>query len=232
MIRAVHVVIPARNEAALLPRCLASVEEAMSALRVQRPDLVVDLTVVLDGCTDGSADVVRAAQAGHLEVHHGAVGAARQAGVLHAVETALSVGVGAEELWIACTDADSVVPPRWLTAQVELTDTVELVVGTVEPIGLTDVALLRAWRDRHDLGEGHPHVHGANLGFRASTCLAVGGFEPVALHEDVGLVRRIRAHTDRWVATDVVRVSTSARLHGRTTAGFAGFVSDLAEGVG
>ncbi len=232
MIRAVHVVIPARDEAELLPRCLASVDRARKVLRACRPDLLVDVTVVLDSCVDGSADVVETARVGSLVVEHGRVGAARHAGVSHAIEAAASSGVGHDELWVACTDADSVVPPHWLVTQLGLATTRDLVVGTVEPIGLTDTALLARWRERHELAEGHAHVHGANLGFRASTYLAVGGFAPVRLHEDVDLVRRIRAHTSRWVATDALRVASSARGHGRTPGGFAGFLARLADEVG
>lgn len=228
MIRAVHVVIPARDEAMLLPGCLRSVKRACDVLRERRPDLVLDVTVVLDGCLDGSADAVAAAHMGSLVVDHGVVGATRHAGVVRAVEAAAALGVAADELWIASTDADSVVPPHWLDAQVSLASSLDLVVGTVEPIGLADAALLERWRERHELVEGHTHVHGANLGFRASTCLEVGGFRPMPLHEDVDLVRRMQAATPRWVATDTARVATSARLHGRSPGGFARFLTDLA----
>lgn len=229
MIRAVHVVIPARDEAALLPGCLRSVERARRVLRARRPELLLDVTVVLDGCVDGSAEVVETAHVGSLVVDHGVVGATRHAGVRRAVRAAHSQGIAADELWIACTDADSVVPPHWLQTQVELAGSHDLVVGTVEPMGLADAALLERWRERHELVEGHAHVHGANLGFLASTYVAVGGFEPVPLHEDVDLVRRIRAHTTRWVATDSARVATSARSHGRSPHGFSGYLADLAD---
>ncbi|MDT0212735.1 glycosyltransferase [Rothia sp. ARF10] len=231
MTRAVHVVIPARDEEVLLPRCLAGVERARRVLRAVRPDLLVDVTVVLDGCLDGSAAVVEQARVASLVVDHGVVGATRHAGVARAAEVAALEGVDAADLWVACTDADSVVPPHWLLGQVRLAAAHDLVVGTVEPVGLADAALLAAWRERHELVEGHAHVHGANLGIRASTYLEVGGFRPMPLHEDVDLVRRVRAHTDRWVATDSVRVATSARSHGRSPHGFAGYLSDLAEEV-
>lgn len=229
MIRAVHVVVPARDEAELLPRCLHSVERARRLLRTCRPHLLVDVTVVLDGCRDGTALVVEAARVGSLVVDLGVVGETRDAGVRQAVDVAADEGVAPDELWIACTDADSAVSPHWLVRQLGLADTVDLVVGTVEPVGCTDAGLLARWRERHELVEGHTHVHGANLGFRASTYLDVGGFAPLPVHEDVDLVRRLRAHTDRWVATDSVRVATSARAHGRTPDGFSGYLADLAD---
>lgn len=232
MIRAVHVVVPAQNEEDLLPRCLQSVERAVRLLRTCRPDLLLDVTVVLDWCVDASPDVVEAARVGSLVVEHGVVGATRHAGVSAAIAVADQLGLAHDELWIACTDADTVVPPHWLVRQIALATTRDLVIGTVEPIGLADARLLAQWRERHELAEGHAHVHGANLGFRASTYLAVGGFRPLAVHEDVDLVRRIRAHTDRWVATDSVRVATSARAAGRCRGGFADFVTELADEVG
>jgi len=232
MIRAVHVVIPARDEELLLPRCLASVEQARLALRGVRPDLLVDITVVLDRCRDRSSLVVEEARVHGLSVDFGMVGATRDAGVRSALASNDANGVASEDLWIACTDADTVVPANWLTDQVALTATHDAVIGTVEPFGLTDAAVLARWRARHHLIEGHPHVHGANLGLRGSTYLEVGGFRPMATDEDVDLVRRIRAHTARWVATDAVRVSSSARRLSRCRGGFADFLVSLEDEVG
>ncbi len=231
MIRAVHVVIPARDEEQLLPRCLMSVEQARLALRAARPDLLVDITVVLDRCRDRSALVVDSARMHGVIVDFGMVGPARDAGVRGALAASASNGVVPEELWIACTDADTVVPPNWLTEQVELASAHDAVIGTVEPFGLTDTVVLSRWRARHHLIEGHPHVHGANLGLRGSTYLEVGGFRALATDEDVDLVRRIRAHTTRWVATDAVRVASSARRLSRCRGGFADFIVALEDEV-
>ncbi|MFW5470438.1 glycosyltransferase [Knoellia sp. CPCC 206435] len=231
MIRAVHVVIPARDEQRRLPRCLASVAAARAALRASRPDLTVETTVVLDRCVDRSAGVARRAGVATLTVDHGNVGATRHAGVRAALARAASDGVAPRDLWIAGTDADTVVPPHWLVGQVALAESHDAVVGTVEPLGLADAAVLSAWRARHLLVEGHPHVHGANLGLRGSTYLEVGGFRPMPVDEDVDLVRRIRAGTTRWVATDRVRVASSARRNPRCHGGFADYLSDLADEV-
>lgn len=227
MIRAVHVVIPARDEERRLPRSLASVHAARAHLRSARPDLVVEVTVVLDRCVDRSAQVARRAAVQTLDVDHGNVGATRHAGVRSALATAAARGVGPADLWVACTDADTVVPPHWLTGHVDLSQTHDAVIGTVEPLGLTDTEVLTEWRARHHLIEGHPHVHGANLGLRGSAYLAVGGFRPMPTDEDVDLVRRIRSHTTRWVATDTVRVASSARRTSRCHGGFSDYLSAL-----
>jgi len=231
MTGAVHVVIPARDEEQLLPRCLVSVEQARVALRAARPDLLVDVTVVLDRCRDRSELIVNAARVHSTTVDFGKVGAARDAGVQWALTSNANNGIAPQDLWIACTDADTVVPTHWLTEQVELSAAHDAVIGTVEPFGLTDIAVLERWRARHHLVEGHPHVHGANLGLRASTYLEVGGFRPMASDEDVDLVRRIRAHTNRWVATDAVRVASSARRLSRCRGGFADYVLALEDEV-
>lgn len=232
MIRAVHVVIPARDEEQLLPRCLVSVERARLALRAARPDLLIDVTVVLDRCLDRSALTVEAARVHSRVVDFGMVGAVRDEGVRWALSSSALNGVAPDDLWIACTDADTVVPTHWLTGQVELAADHDAVVGTVEPFGLTETEVLARWRARHHLIEGHPHVHGANLGLSGSTYLDVGGFRALATDEDVDLVRRIRAHTTRWVATDAVRVASSARRLGRCRGGFADFMVTLEDEVG
>ena len=78
--------------------------------------------------------------------------------------------------------------------------------------GSTRGEALAAWHARHQLVEGHAHVHGANLGIRADRWRAVGGFGQRTVGEDVDLVERVRAVTGRWVATDTTRVLTSGRL--------------------
>lgn len=232
MIRAVHVVIPARDEERLLPACLESLEAARDVLRAARPELLIDVTVVLDRCRDGSALVVEAARVHGLTVDFGMVGAARDAGVRWALQSSARNGISADDLWIACTDADTIVPRHWLVQQVELATTHDAIIGTVEPLGLTDAAVLARWRARHHLGEGHPHVHGANLGVRASTYLDVGGFLPVDRDEDVDLVRRIRDHTDAWIATDTLRVASSARRISRCRGGFADAIVAIEDEAG
>jgi hypothetical protein len=60
-----------------------------------------------------------------------------------------------------------------------------LVLGTVIPDDGLLPAVHRAWLHRHQLREGHPHVHGANLGIRADSSLALGGWPQWPAGEDV-----------------------------------------------
>ena len=66
-------------------------------------------------------------------------------------------------------------------------------IGTVLPdLEFTEPLLYQRWLDRHDLGPGHPHVHGANLGVSLAAYRAVGGFTHRECGEDVHLVSRLR----------------------------------------
>lgn len=133
-------------------------------------------------------------------------------------------------LWLANTDADSAVPANWLTTQVRFAAAgIDAVIGTVTPDGLDPEIDLR-WHERHVLAEGHTHVHGANLGLRASTYLQAGGFADTAVHEDRDLVDRVKTLTARWVATHQNSVRTLGSLGSRVSGGFASYITDLATG--
>lgn len=224
---AVTVVVPARDEEESLPQCLAAIEVAARMLAATHPTIDLTVTVVLDGCTDGSAQVVADhpwAQA--LAVDFASVGLARRAGIGYALSR---LPRPMEEVWVANTDADTVVPADWLVEQVRLAeDGVQLVLGTVvpDPVGL-DSELALAWHQAHPLDDGHAYVHGANLGFSAVGYLAVGEFAALQVHEDADLTDRLKAHGITWAAVDSIRATTSARTRGRTPGGFAGYLREL-----
>ncbi len=217
----VAVVVPARDEELLLGRCLASLVTAR-ALLAATGEVTVDLVVVLDACTDGSAAVAAGfPQVRVVETGAGDVGVARQTGVATALAAAPCTP---DRTWLACTDADSEVRADWLVEHVRLADAgADVVVGTVhpDPADLTD-AQWTTWRATHVPGRPNGHVHGANLGVRASAYLRAGGFLPMPEHEDVDLVGRLRASGARFVASDAVDVLTSGRPVGRTPGGYAG----------
>lgn len=224
---AVAVVVPARNEEESLPRCLTALDEAGRALADAYPSVVLLVTVVLDGCTDASAHVVAEYPlAQPLAVDFASVGLARRAGIAHALG---QLRQPVSQIWVANTDADTEVPDQWLVEQCRLAATgVELVLGTVvpNPVGL-DAALERAWHVAHPLDDGHDYVHGANLGFRADSYQAAGGFAALDIHEDADLIARLKSRGAKWAAVDSIRATTSARTTGRTPGGFAGYLRDL-----
>ncbi|SDP45076.1 Glycosyl transferase family 2 [Nakamurella panacisegetis] len=222
------VVIPARNEELHLPRALAALEVARNRLSAQsaRPPMVRVL-VVLDRCTDRSAEVVAqwdAVQA--LTADDGSVGAARGRGIAHGLATS---GRDPREIWIACTDADSAVPADWLLTHLRQAQAgADLLLGTVRP-DPQDVneKMVARWISQHRLADGHPHIHGANLGIRADCYLRAGGFLPISAHEDRLLVEAVRRLGARVVATGAGPVLTSGRLVGRAPEGFAQHLREL-----
>lgn len=222
----VVVAIPARDEESLLPACLRSVSAAALVLSGARPGIRLSVAVALDGCTDESPLVAGAWGVDVVTLPGEGVGAARDA----AVECGLAAlgGPAESSTWIACTDADTVVPSHWLLRQLMWAERgADLVVGTAEPVGAARAETLAAWHARHRLVEGHEYVHGANLGVRADRWRQVGRFGHRCVGEDVDLVERVRAVSDRWVATDTTRVLTSARVHSRVDDGFAGYLRSL-----
>lgn len=222
----VHVVIPAHQEATLLGRQLLAVRRAATHARREWGRVRLSVTVVLDACDDGT-DAVAAhfTEVEAVRAHLRCVGAARRLGVDRARRRTTS---GPETTWIACTDADSQVPQDWLTSQLELAARgAELVLGTVRPD--TELALERRlrWLGRHLISEGHPHIHGANLGFRLAAYDATGGFRPLAGGEDVDLATRMIESGADVVRTGRHPVLTSSRLEGRVPAGFASYLLTL-----
>lgn len=217
-----HVVVPAHDEEQHVRRCLESVAAAAAAARARHPALAVRTTLVLDACTDGTAAIAASLGVDTVAVAARSVGAARRAGVEHARRR--TAGRDAARVWVATTDADSVVPASWLLDHARLAERHDAVVGRVrpDPAELTPAAL-REWERRHP--PGGRYVHGANLGFRLSAYDAVGGFEPVREHEDVRLVAALAA-AGFTLAHDT-EVLTSARLVGRTVGGFAGYLATL-----
>lgn len=222
-LRRIAVVVPARDEEEVLAACLDSVRAAEAELARVRPDVECEVIVVLDRCTDGTADVAIGRRARVVSSLHGRVGAARALGVRTALDGHLP-----DEVWIANTDADSVVPPHWLVRQADLAeDGHDLVTGTVEPASTDDPTLLMEWHARHRLADDHPYVHAANLGIRGGAYLRVGGFDDVATHEDRLLVERAAADGIVVTASDALRVRTSGRLAGRAPGGFADYLRRL-----
>ena len=221
---AVHVVIPAHDESALIGQCLASVRIAAARL-YDSTGVTATVTVVADSCTDSTVEVAREHGADVLLLQARSVGRARDAGVRH-VLAAASPSDGST-VWIAMTDADSTVSPRWLEAQHRsAVEGIGLWIGSVQPDPTSISApALREWRARHR-HTGQVHVHGANLGFTAATFMRAGGFPPISEHEDVVFVEAAREAGCTW-AQGGPTVRTSGRTTGRTPGGFAGYVRKI-----
>jgi len=226
VIKAIGVVVPAHNEEDLLLACLTAVRQAARAL----PGMPVHLVVVADACTDRTADCARRAGAVVLEIRARSVGAAREAGMREVLSRTRQPDPA--DIWLATTDADTIVPPGWLSQHMQYADAGwDAVVGTVT---VTDWAghppeVPPRFYQRYGNGQGtHPHVHGANLGFSARAYLAAGGFRPSPTAEDHALVESLRAAGAAILRTTEVNVVTSARRQARAPRGFGHFLATLA----
>jgi glycosyltransferase involved in cell wall biosynthesis len=226
MIRIEHVVVvvPARDEQDRIMRCLESVRSAVR--RLGRTGPPVTIVVVADGCTDETVARARSmAGVTVLEQPSRGVGAARAHGVEYGIALA---ACDPRSVWIANTDADSRVPREWLAHQLRVADSGgDVVVGTVRPdFRDLDELQIRAWTSMHRPGHPNGHVHGANLGVRASAYRAAGGFSATPEHEDVDLVARIATLGFALVPSDEGEVITSGRRQGRTPGGYARYLRE------
>ena len=225
MIRFIGVVVPAHDEQDLLPACLASVRRSARTLR----GTTVQLVVVADTCRDRTAAVARQGGATVVTIGARSVGAARAAGVREVLRR--TAHLDPADVWLATTDADSLVPARWLSQQVRHGDRGwDAVAGTVRVADWSGLrpSVRSLFRERYGAGSGpHPHVHGANLGFRASAYLRAGGFPEVPTAEDHALVAALTASGSRVCRTRALAVTTSARREARAPHGFSHYLTEL-----
>ena len=222
-IKAVGVIVPAHDEEDLLPACLASLRRAAQ----MAGGLPVHLVVVADACRDRTAWLARRGGAAVLTIDARNVGAARAAGAREVLRRAGALDPA--EVWLATTDADTVVPAAWLRQQVRYADQGwDAMVGTVRVADWSGYqpAVVSLFRERYAAG-AHTHVHGANLGFRASAYLAAGGFPAEPTAEDHALVTALTAAGHRILRTQEVTVATSARRMARAPHGFSGYLGAL-----
>ncbi len=204
------VVVPAHDEEDHIGACLESVRIAARCPRLNGERVLI--VVALDACADRTGRIARSWGAAVVSLAARNVGIARARGAQHALDA------GAR--WLAFTDADSIVGPEWLSAQLDQRS--DAVCGTIE---------IRDWGDYgarvrlHHIetyadADGHRHIHGANLGVTALAYEGVGGFQPLESSEDVALVEALteRGASIAWSAAP--RVVTSARRHYRAPGGF------------
>jgi glycosyltransferase involved in cell wall biosynthesis len=217
------VVIPARNEEDLLPRCLKSVLAARVAVSSSAS---VDVIVIADSSQDRTAEIssqMLRSLGQVIVTNAGSVGPARRAATALGLER---YSGPLNKCWLANTDADCVVPPTWLLHQMELADKgFQAVAGIV---GVDTFEEHSPWvRDRFEASYiihpdgGHPHVHGANLGVRADSYVRAGGWPDLSTAEDHDLWHRLSLTGARRHSTSHLQVHTSGRRMGRAPNGFA-----------
>lgn len=210
----IGIVIPAHDEADTIEACLSAAVQA--AVHPALHGEAVEIVLVLDDCRDATAQIAAThSRVRQLDVEFRNVGRARAAG------TELALALGAR--WLAFTDADTMVSPRWLVHQLALQ--ADVVCGSVgvedwTPHGVDGNYLRDRFNATYTDADGHPHIHGANLGVSASAYVQVGGFQALTCSEDVELVRALEAAGASIAWSALPRVTTSARRQTRVRGGF------------
>ena len=205
----VSIVVPAFNEELDLPACLAA---------IARQDYTgpIETIVVDNASTDRTGDVAR--RFGVTVVHE------PTRGYCDALRRGFGVAQGDV---IACTDADTEVPPDWISTLVreyEARPDVVAIGGGIEFVEpnwkcrlVTDVAV--PLFNRLDFANpAGPHLWGANMSVRRDAFLAAGGWNPrFSLQADSELSERLRGF-GRVIVLERLRVRTSSRRWNRAPA--------------
>ena len=237
--KAVGVVVPVHNEEDLLGPALDAIETAFDEVALRAVECRT--AVVLDGCRDDSATIARdwarslarrksPLRAVVLRCRSAGVGEARRLGV--ATLLGKWRALDPRNIWLATTDADSRVPPRWLAAQVAAHEFgADVWTGrvTVEDWSPYEEGTAQLWNEVYD-AEQLP-VHGASLGFNAQMYLAAGGFASLGTGEDRALHQAILAEGGRALEDMDLRVITSGRRLARAPLGFAHALSSFDDTV-
>ncbi len=244
------VVIPAKDEEALLPHALAALAGQCDLEgRPLGPDRY-EVIVLANNCTDATAEVARQVGQAHdlrlwvaeclFAPGEASVGRARRLLMNTACYRLIATGrLGGA---ILSTDADSEVAPDWVAATLaELGDGVDGVGGRIL---LRDRAALDArirrsvlldvgyhrWvqelhtlldPDAHDPFPRHHQHLGASLAVTAAAYARCGGMPLVTHAEDVALFDAVEAVGGRFRHSPRVQVYTSARRGGRAPHGLS-----------
>jgi GT2 family glycosyltransferase len=164
----ISVVVCARNEATLVERCLESLN------RCDYPDL--EPIFCDDGSTDETLALARRFPVRVVELEHGGLSRARNAG--------LAAATG--EI-VAYLDADAECHPEWPYHLALSLESPEVVATGGPNIGPADVSLVERAVDEAPGGPIHvlvsddraEHVPGCNMAFRKDALEAIGGFDAI-----------------------------------------------------
>ena len=240
MAKTTIVAIPARDEADRIAPCLIALSD-----QFQPPDVVV---LLLNNCSDQTEAIARSlaprlpfrlqVSCHDLPPPQANAGYARRLAMRMAAAHAGTDGV------LLTTDADAVVPPDWISANVRaLNQGADIVCGraVIDPeeaalipahlhaddalecrlIGLLDRLAWTLDPEPHDPPPRHTEASGASLGVRADAFHRVGGIPEISAGEDRAFVRALWMMDAKVRHDPDIQVVVSGRIVGRAEGGMA-----------
>lgn len=241
------VVIPARNEEALLPRLMGALSRQTVLASLPKP---LNVVIVLNNTDDRSSEAATWAAARlpricltlkdvHFPPPQAHVGFARKL----AMDVA-SVMIDNDAGVILSTDADSVPNDNWIEANLRAIEAGADLVGGRIVGDREEEALLGPHFQRraqfyaryadlcdqlaslidpldHDPWPRHHDHTGASLAVRNDVYQLLGGLDPLPFREDLGFVAKVQASGYRLCHPQDVEVMVSARTVGRASGGMA-----------
>ena len=228
-LRALGVVVPVHNEESVVTSALEAIDRAIRRLP---SGIDCRVAVVLDTCEDNSSNRVaqwsRGSSALVLCSRGRNVGRARKKGCDALVSTFSEFDRHA--IWLATTDADSIVPEEWLGVQIaSFEEGVDVWAGRVGVADWTErtPGSIASWKKLY-ASERTP-IHGASLGLTASAYVELNGFRELRSGEDRDLYERAKDIGLRVRHDTRAAVMTSARQQARAPHGFAHALDELVE---
>lgn len=241
------VVVPARDEEALIGPCLLALATQTGIAPEE-----YEVLLVLDRCTDDTE--ARARKIGEsypslrlafLDGPGEGSGPARRVGM--DVACARLLEADRTEGLIASTDADTIVAPDWLATQLSaVSEGARAIGGRIELAddGYLPEAVARKHAEHGRLRHGrllsdpdglgkmeHWQFSGASLALTAEVYKEVGGLQPRTALEDEHLERVLRQHSIPIHRLLSVRATTSARRVGRAERGLSHDLSRIARSL-
>ena len=231
----IAVAIPARDEAALIARCL-------DALAAQRNPGTFAVVVLANDCSDNTAGIARQPRAIDVRVIECSLPVIeRSAG--YARRAAMAAAAPLCEI-ILTTDADCVADTDWIAAhRAAFARGVDAVAGRVSgdwaeleqmPAKSLEIGALE-WEylgliaeaegifapRAHDPSPRHAQCCGANLGITRDMLTRIGGVPAIATGEDHALIATVEASGGLVRHDPAPHVVASARMAGRAQGGMA-----------
>ncbi|WP_216856405.1 glycosyltransferase family 2 protein, partial [Acidisphaera sp. S103] len=236
--------IPVRDEAARIEPCLIALSN-----QIRPPDVVV---LMLNNCVDETETIARTlipklrfhldVIAQDLPLHQADAGHARALAMDAAAKRAGASGV------LLTTDADTIVPPDWVTRNLRaLHRGADIVCGRaiIDP---TEAAMIPAhlhaddameceliallddlaWildSEPHDPPPRHTEASGASLAVSVAAFHRAGGIPPIASGEDRAFVRALWMMDAKVRHDPAIQVTVSGRIEGRAPGGMADAIS-------